>query len=168
MKNCRKKSKIDILSVFNMVPWKKLDNRTLSLLLCPQANSSAYDFLSPFFPRHIYVYHDDPEVITNWYMAIRCAKLHRLQVAYPSASETDLLGYLTEDFAKEGWVWKTGPRSNDGYKKRWFTLDNRKLMYHDEPLDAYPKGEIFIGNKIEIQHAYCSNDDRMGWNSVLR
>lgn len=41
---------------------------------------------------------------------------------------------LTQDFVKEGWLWKTGPRSSDGYKKRWFTLDNRKLMYHDEPL----------------------------------
>lgn len=99
------------------------------------------------------MYHDDPEVITNWYMAIRCAKLHRLQVAYPSASEADLLGHLTEDFAKEGWLWKTGPRSSDGYKKRWFTLDNRKLMYHDEPLDAYPKGEIFIGNNIQTKNS---------------
>lgn len=102
-------------------------------------------FLRDGTTRHIYVYHEDPEVITNWYMAIRCAKLHRLQVAYPSANEADLVGHLTEDFAKEGWLWKTGPRTSDGFKKRWFTLDNRKLMYHDEPLDAHPKGEIFIG-----------------------
>lgn len=102
-------------------------------------------FLKDGTTRHIYVYHDDGEIINNWYMAIRCAKLHRLQVAYPSASECDLVNYLTEDFAKEGWLWKTGPRISDGFKKRWFTLDNRKLMYHDEPLDANPKGEIFIG-----------------------
>lgn len=37
-------------------------------------------FLKDSTTRHIYVYHEDPEVITNWYMAIRCAKLHRLQV----------------------------------------------------------------------------------------
>lgn len=77
-------------------------------------------------------------------MAVRCAKLHRLQVAYPSASDSELVDHLTEDFAKEGWLWKTSPRGGN-YKKRWFTLDNRKLMYHDDPLDAYPKGEIFIG-----------------------
>lgn len=82
-------------------------------------------------------------------MAIRCAKLHRLQVAFPSANEADLVDRLTQDFAKEGWLWKTGPRTGDGFKKRWFTLDDRKLMYHDEPLDAHPKGEIFIGN-LEI------------------
>lgn len=108
--------------------------------------------------RHIYVYHEDPEVITNWYMAIRCAKLHRLQVAYPSANEDDLVGYLTEDFAKEGWLWKTGPRTSDCFKKRWFTLDNRKLMYHYEPLDAHPKGEIFIGKYFGGCFCVFSND----------
>lgn len=106
-------------------------------------------FIKDGSTRHIYVYHDFPEPITNWYMAIRCAKLHRLQVAYPSASESELVDHLTRDFAKEGWLWKTGPRTSDAYKKRWFTLDNRKLMYHDEPLDAHPKGEIFLGYSQE-------------------
>lgn len=59
------------------------------------------------------------------------------------------MGLLTRDFAKEGWLLKTGPRPSDGYKRRWFTLDNRKLMYHDDPLDAYPKGEIFLGHHLE-------------------
>ena len=99
--------------------------------------------------RHIYVYHDDPEIINNWYMAIRCAKLHRLQVAFPSATEADLVGLLSRDFAKEAWIYKTGPRQSDGYKRRWFTLDNRKLMYHDDQLDAYPKGEIFLGHQLD-------------------
>jgi hypothetical protein len=45
-----------------------------------------------------------------------------------------LVGHLTRDFIREGWLYKTGPRSSDAYKKRWFTLDNRKLMYHDDPL----------------------------------
>lgn len=78
---------------------------------------------------------------------MRCAKLHRLQVAYPSASDSELVDHLTEDFAKEGWLMKSGSRANN-FKKRWFTLDNRKFMYHDDPLDAYPKGEIFIGKFI--------------------
>ncbi|XP_018573579.1 arf-GAP with dual PH domain-containing protein 1-like isoform X2 [Anoplophora glabripennis] len=112
-------------------------------------NSLQLTFLKDGTTRHIYVYHEEGEIITNWYMAVRCAKLHRLQVAYPSASECDLVNLLTEDFAKEGWLWKTGPKISDGFKKRWFTLDNRKLMYHDEPLDAYPKGEIFIGHSLD-------------------
>lgn len=77
-------------------------------------------------------------------MAVRCAKLHRFQVAYPAASDSELVDHLTEDFAKEGWLWKAGPRTNN-LKKRWFILDNRKLMYHDDPLDPHPKGEIFLG-----------------------
>lgn len=109
------------------------------------ANSMQLTFMKDGSTRHIYVYHEEPEVITNWYMAIRCAKLHRLQIAFPSASENELVHFLTRDFSKEGWLSKTGPRPSDGYKRRWFTLDTRKLMYHDDPLDAYPKGEIFLG-----------------------
>ncbi|CAG9761654.1 unnamed protein product [Ceutorhynchus assimilis] len=117
--------------------------------MSPYINSLQITFLKDGTTRHIYVYHDEAEVITNWYMAIRCAKLHRLQVAYPSDSQTELSKYLTEDFAKEGWLWKTGPRTSDGFKKRWFALDNRKLMYHDDPMDANPKGEIFIGHMAD-------------------
>ncbi|XP_063976521.1 arf-GAP with dual PH domain-containing protein 1-like isoform X2 [Diachasmimorpha longicaudata] len=112
-------------------------------------NSLQLSFMKDGSTRHIYVYHEEAEVITNWYLAIRCAKLHRLQVAYPGASENELLTQLTRDFPKEGFLWKTGPRQSDGYKKRWFTLDERKLMYHDDPMDAHPKGEIFIGHSSE-------------------
>ena len=41
---------------------------------------------------------------------------------------------LTQDFIKEGYLLKTGPKSSDGFKKRWFTLDGRKFMYHEQPL----------------------------------
>lgn len=112
-------------------------------------NSLQISFMKDGTTRHIYVYHEDPEIITNWYLAIRCAKLHRLQVAYPGATETELLSQLTRDFAREGFLWKTGPRQSDAYKKRWFTLDGRKLMYHDDPMDAYPKGEIFLGHSSD-------------------
>ncbi|KAJ9578517.1 hypothetical protein L9F63_005246 [Diploptera punctata] len=113
------------------------------------SNSLQLTFLKDGTTRHIYVYHDDAMVIVNWYMAIRCAKLHRLMVAYPTANESELVAHLSRDFTKEGWLYKTGPRSSDAYKKRWFTLDNRKLMYHDDPLDAHPKGEIFLGNMFD-------------------
>ncbi|CAG2178731.1 unnamed protein product, partial [Oppiella nova] len=53
------------------------------------------------------------------------------------------------DFVKEGFLWKTGPRVSDSYKKRWFVLDDRKLMYLDQPLEAFPKGEIFLGDSDE-------------------
>ncbi|KAL3285099.1 hypothetical protein HHI36_019223 [Cryptolaemus montrouzieri] len=125
----------------------------LNVVFAPEkvgiSTSLQFTFLKDGTTRHIYVYHEEPEIINNWYMAIRCAKLHRLQVAYPSVAEYDLVNYLTQDFAKEGWLWKTGPRLSDGFKKRWFTLDNRKLMYHDDALDAYPKGEVFIGYALD-------------------
>uniref|UniRef100_A0A0A9WIF1 Arf-GAP with dual PH domain-containing protein 1 n=1 Tax=Lygus hesperus TaxID=30085 RepID=A0A0A9WIF1_LYGHE len=97
--------------------------------------------------RHLFVYHDDPQTAVNWYNAIRCTKLHRLQIAYPTVSQAQLVNLLTKDFIHEGWLWKTGPRPTDAYRKRWFTLDQRKLMYHEEPLSAHPKNEVFLGHE---------------------
>lgn len=105
--------------------------------------------------RHLFVYHDDAEIIVNWYQAIRCAKLHYLQIAYPSANESDLIPMLTKDFAKEGYLMKTGPRPTDAYRRRWCTLDSRKLMYHNDILDGFPKGEIFIGHSAGGYYVRC-------------
>ncbi|KAL1128909.1 hypothetical protein AAG570_013443 [Ranatra chinensis] len=112
-------------------------------------NSMQISFQKDGTTRHIYVYHDDPQTMVNWYNAIRCAKLHRLQIAFPTASQAELVNMLTKDFTYEGWLWKTGPKPTDGYKKRWFTLDRRNLMYHEEPLAPHPKGEIFLGYMLD-------------------
>ncbi|XP_078385204.1 arf-GAP with dual PH domain-containing protein 2 isoform X2 [Cetorhinus maximus] len=59
-----------------------------------------------------------------------------------------LIPKLTRDYAKEGYMEKTGPTQKEPFKRRWFTLDNqdRKLLYFKEPLDAYAQGEVFIGH----------------------
>lgn len=121
-------------------------NAAVSPTKIPFANALQIDFLKDGSTRHIYVYHDDPQTVVNWYHAIRCCKLHLLQVAYPSATEAELLDHLSRDFDKEGYLYKTGPSPKDVYKKRWCTLQGRKLMYHVDPMDAYPKGEIFLGH----------------------
>lgn len=41
---------------------------------------------------------------------------------------------LTHDFKREGWLSKTGPRVADAFRRRWFTLDRRKLRYYEDPL----------------------------------
>jgi hypothetical protein len=87
--------------------------------------------------RHLYVYHDDAEEVVRWYLNIRSAKLNRLLVAFPGANKAQLASHLTQDFPMEGWLWKSGPKFVDSGKKRWFTLDNRKLMYHDFPLVCF-------------------------------
>jgi len=112
-------------------------------------NSLQISYLKEKATRHLYVYHDDPQTIVNWYNAVRCTKLHRLQIEFPNADQAELINLLTKDFTQEGWLWKTGPKPSDAYKRRWFTLDQRKLMYHEEPLSAHPKGEIFLGHSLE-------------------
>lgn len=134
----------------NRDPKAILRISSLNVIFAPAKIEHPYSlqltYLREGSTRHIYVCHENAEVIINWLMAIRCAKLHRLQIAFPLATDSELLDELTWDFAKEGYLLKTGPRLSDGYKRRWFTLENRKLMYHDDPMDPYPKGEIFLGH----------------------
>lgn len=62
-------------------------------------NSLQITFLKDGSTRHIYVYHDDPETVVNWYMAIRSAKFNRLHVAYPSANESEVRDFLLTLFS---------------------------------------------------------------------
>ncbi|XP_026180679.1 arf-GAP with dual PH domain-containing protein 1-like isoform X2 [Mastacembelus armatus] len=97
--------------------------------------------------RNIFVYHEDGKEMVDWFNAIRAARFHYLQVAFPGASNSDLLPKLTRNYIKEGYMEKTGPKHTEGFKKRWFTMDDRRLMYFKDPLDAYARGEVFIGSK---------------------
>ncbi|CAG2221194.1 ADP-ribosylation factor GTPase-activating protein AGD12,Probable ADP-ribosylation factor GTPase-activating protein AGD13 [Mytilus edulis] len=96
--------------------------------------------------RSLFVYADDPKEIVDWYYAIRAAKFEWRRIAHPQQDEIELAEGLTTDFTLEGWLQKMGPKKKDGFKKRWFTLDNRKLMYSEDPLSPFPKGEVYIGH----------------------
>ncbi|XP_053132214.1 arf-GAP with dual PH domain-containing protein 1 isoform X4 [Hemicordylus capensis] len=104
--------------------------------------------------RNIFVYHEDGKEMVDWFNAIRAARFHYLQVAFPGASDTDLVPKLSRNYLKEGYMEKTGPKvghavfsQTEGFKKRWFTMDDRRLMYFKDPLDAFARGEVFIGSK---------------------
>ena len=106
--------------------------------------------------------------IVDWYTAIRAATYHNLRVAYPTTPISEILPLLTQDFLKEGFLHKTGSKVGDEYKKRWFTLHRRVLLYFEDstvglrlltlliaetnfffqtPQDPYAKGEIYLQEK---------------------
>ncbi|KAG8138170.1 putative IP4-PIP3 binding protein [Naja naja] len=97
--------------------------------------------------RNIFVYHEDGKEIVDWFNTIRAVKFHHLKVAFPGASDEELKTRLTRNFLKEGYMEKTGPKQKECFKKRWFSLDHRRLMYFKDPLDAFAKGEVFLGNE---------------------
>ncbi|XP_060135839.1 arf-GAP with dual PH domain-containing protein 1 isoform X2 [Zootoca vivipara] len=96
--------------------------------------------------RNIFLYHEDGKEIVDWFNAIRAVQFHYLKVAFPVASDQELKSRLTRNFLKEGYMEKTGPRQKESFKKRWFTLDHRRLMYFKDPMDAFAKGEVFVGS----------------------
>eukprot|EP00079_Xenopus_tropicalis_P034695 XP_017948466.1 PREDICTED: arfGAP with dual PH domains 1 isoform X3 [Xenopus tropicalis] len=91
-------------------------------------------------------YFTKPDEIVSWFNAIRSAQFSYMQIAFPKASDKEIISRLTRNFLKEGYMEKTGPKQTDGFKKRWFTLDHRRLMYFKDPLDAFAKGELFLGS----------------------
>lgn len=97
--------------------------------------------------RNIFVYHEDGKEMVDWFNAIRAVRFRYLQVAFPVASVSELVPKLTRNYIKEGYMEKTGPKHTEGFKKRWFSMDDRRLMYFKDPLDAYARGEVFIGSK---------------------
>uniref|UniRef100_A0A5F5PKL2 ArfGAP with dual PH domains 1 n=1 Tax=Equus caballus TaxID=9796 RepID=A0A5F5PKL2_HORSE len=160
--------------------------------------------------RNIFVYHEDGKEMVDWFNALRAARFHYLQVAFPGASDADVSGAavplgvvlpsggwcrgltkgppgpqsalpcpprprevttgplldgargrgaglsrslpqlvpkLSRNYLKEGYMEKTGPKQTEGFRKRWFTMDDRRLMYFKDPLDAFARGEVFIGSK---------------------
>ncbi|XP_043945457.1 arf-GAP with dual PH domain-containing protein 1 isoform X3 [Protopterus annectens] len=109
-------------------------------------NGLQITYLKDNSTRNIFVYHEDGKEIVDWFNAIRAARFHYLQVAFPGASNADLVPKLTRNYLKEGYMEKTGPKQTEGFKKRWFTLDDRRLMYLKDPLDAFARGEVFIGS----------------------
>ncbi|XP_071964280.1 arf-GAP with dual PH domain-containing protein 1-like [Antedon mediterranea] len=112
-------------------------------------NGLQISWLKEGITRNIYLYTDDGKDIVEWYNAIRHANYNRLKVAYPGSSDDELSSQLSRDFIKEGWLSKSGPRGVETYRKRWMTLDGRRLLYFQEPLEPHPRGEVFLGNKLD-------------------
>ncbi|XP_064638355.1 arf-GAP with dual PH domain-containing protein 1-like isoform X2 [Lineus longissimus] len=110
-------------------------------------NGMQITYLKDGSTRNIFVHTEEGKDIIEWYTSIRSAKLNRLKIAFPLREEEELVKLLTADFTIEGWLRKAGPRPSDAFRSRWFTLCKRKLMYYEDPLDAFAKGEIFIGYK---------------------
>ncbi|KAG5853995.1 hypothetical protein ANANG_G00032770 [Anguilla anguilla] len=117
-------------------------------------NGLQITYLKDYNTRNIFLYHESGKEIVDWFNSIRAVQLHYLEVAFPGASSVELKPKLTRNFLKEGYMEKTGPRQTEGFKKRWFTLDHRRLMYYKDPLDAFAKGEVFLGHR---DHGYSTN-----------
>ncbi|KAJ8406647.1 hypothetical protein AAFF_G00295630 [Aldrovandia affinis] len=117
-------------------------------------NGLQITYLKDYSTRNIFLYHENSKEIVDWFNSIRAIQLHYLKVAFPGATDAELKPKLTRNFLKEGFMEKTGPRQTEGFKKRWFTLDHRRLMYFKDPLDAFAKGEVFLGHR-DLGYSAC-------------
>ncbi|KAM9170439.1 arf-GAP with dual PH domain-containing protein 1-like [Pangshura tecta] len=126
-------------------------NATFQPVKIKNPNGLQISYLKDNKTRNIFLYHEDGKEIVDWFNAIRAVQVHYLKVAFPVASDNEIKSRLMQKFLKEGYMEKTGPRQTEAFKKRWFTLDHRRLMYFKDPLDAFAKGEVFVGSR---EHGY--------------
>ncbi|XP_037113081.1 arf-GAP with dual PH domain-containing protein 1-like isoform X2 [Syngnathus acus] len=122
-------------------------NATFQPVKIGTAHGLQISYLKDENPRNLFVYHEDGKEMVDWFNTIRAARLSYLRVAFPGAPVADLLPKLTRDYVKQGFMEKTGPKHTEGFKKRWFCMDERRLMYFKDPLDAYARGQVFIGSQ---------------------
>lgn len=67
-------------------------------------------------------------------------------------------GAVGKRVVKQGWVFKQGGASGsmfsrESWKKRWIVLEEKRLIWYEDP-SALPKGEVYItGSQVEADPA---------------
>ncbi|XP_056228897.1 arf-GAP with dual PH domain-containing protein 1 isoform X2 [Seriola aureovittata] len=76
-------------------------------------NGLQITYLKDYSTRNVFVYHENGKEVVDWFNSIRAVQLHYLKVAFPGATDAELVPKLTRNFLKEGYMEKTGPRDSD-------------------------------------------------------
>nr|XP_010964640.1 arf-GAP with dual PH domain-containing protein 1 [Camelus bactrianus] len=97
--------------------------------------------------RNIFVYHEDGKEIVDWFNALRAARFHYLQVAFPGASDADLVPKLSRNYLQEGYMEKTGPKVSLSWSPGCRGLPPRSRLAWCPLQDAFARGEVFIGSR---------------------
>uniref|UniRef100_A0A8B9FDR4 ArfGAP with dual PH domains 1 n=1 Tax=Amazona collaria TaxID=241587 RepID=A0A8B9FDR4_9PSIT len=117
-------------------------NATFQPVKIGNPNGLQITYLKDNKTRNIFVYHESGKEVVDWFNAIRSVQFHYLKVAFPIASDNEvrqaLSAYMCHLFPSQ---------QKEAFKKRWFTLDHRRLTYFKDPLDAFAKGEVFVGSR---------------------
>ncbi|KAM4665236.1 arf-GAP with dual PH domain-containing protein 2 [Discoglossus pictus] len=114
-----------------------------------RAHGMEITYVKDGLTRSIFVYHEKGEEIVAWFNVLRAARFNYLKAAFPEVPEAELIPKITRNYARAGYMEKTGPTQKEAFKKRWFNLDSqeRKLLYYKDPLDAFEQGGVFIGSR---------------------
>nr|NP_001071906.1 zinc finger protein [Ciona intestinalis]XP_018673381.1 zinc finger protein isoform X2 [Ciona intestinalis]BAE93292.1 zinc finger protein [Ciona intestinalis] len=134
-------------------PKQIINLTTLSTSLAPDKINHPHGlqlaFMNDNLTRQIYLYADEAKDAVDWYIVLRASSFHLIRKSYPQLSDAEVLRRLNSHQRKQGWMEKTGPKLTEPYRKRWFSLENRRLLYFEKPLDPYPRGEIYLGSRSE-------------------
>eukprot|EP00037_Helgoeca_nana_P006904 m.63140 g.63140 ORF g.63140 m.63140 type:complete len:429 (-) comp17758_c0_seq1:88-1374(-) len=103
--------------------------------------------------RNFFVSVESGEALTAWLNDIRTNKglllgLDKSMIGTPRG--TAILAELSREVVREGWLQKTGPKGT-GWKKRWVTLHDNRLLYYSSEFAAIAKGNIVINRECRVE-----------------
>jgi hypothetical protein len=150
-------SKVDLVNANVVVSPKVLSRaKRCSFVLTFNEDDDNKKFSS------IFLAGDNGFQIWQWYCAIRASKLQAMIQKHPQIPVALLSSQLTHDFLMEGFLCKSDPREDpSNLQKRWCVLDDRHLYYYGQPLDPYPKGQIYLGHPGSVGQA-CQDRKDLG------
>ena len=93
--------------------------------------------------RTYHVYADTNRETIEWYYAILAAQY--MQTI--SKSETI---YEIKEHSKSGYIYKTGSKRKDKWRKRWLTVINGRAQYFEDETSSRPKGEFELETNGEF------------------
>ncbi|CAK8695437.1 unnamed protein product [Clavelina lepadiformis] len=132
-------------------PKQTINLASLTASLVPDKINHAHGFQLAFMTenltRQIYLYAEEAKDAVDWFIELRASSMHLIKKNNPNITDCEIIKKLNNYQVKQGWMLKTGPKHTEPYRKRWFTLENRRLLYFVNPLDAYPRGEIYLGSR---------------------
>jgi len=121
--------------------------------------------------RHIYLYSENSKDAVDWYITLRAAKFNFIKASQPALTQQEIIRQIDRQHIKQGFMFKTGPTKKEPFRKRWFSLEARKLNYFISALDAYPKGEIYIGNTpdgISVEDDWSGRKEENGFPILIK
>jgi len=101
--------------------------------------------------RHIYLYTENAKDAVDWYITLRAAKFNFIKESQPALTQEEIIRQIDGQHIKQGFMFKTGPTKKEPFRKRWFSLEIRKLNYFISALVCF----MFFNFNSFIAESFC-------------
>jgi len=96
--------------------------------------------------RFIYVYANNSFEIIDWFLTIRAARYRYLKPYLYEVQKSVVSQLLSRNYLKHGYLYKTGSKKGDEWRKRYVCVDMHRFLYFEKILEPECIGEVLVDN----------------------